>query len=358
MQSDTLISEIANSIHPMQGNDRTMNEEFLSQPVLVYGPRKGGTSLLQNLIDGGSCLLMMPGELKLKVFVRKPERARADPAGLFSTRGRSFFPAMIERARQQSLATDDTHDIGGLPVCEMARLLDVDEYAARIAAIRGNDVRELLQADAIAFASALRGNPTSIRRWASKEVGGNPTKILELFCQHFPQGQVVLAVRQPEFIIRSIIRDRKRKGVRMSIRSILHECQDAQRILRYAYERGCREHLVVAYEQLTADVAGEMGRICQALGIPFEEVLTKPTTLGEPVVVDTSSQKTKDVFRQPSSWRKDLTCREVTVIRCFQTLGPIWYAAKRQPFVKYDQVTSLLDAMRAGKAALSSDKAD
>lgn len=336
------------------GDEQTMSDEFLSHPVLVYGPRKGGTSLLQNLLDGGSCLLMIPGELKLKVFVRKPQRAEADAAGLFVARGRSFFPALLERDPEALVSTDDGNDMGGLPIRKVAEILSVEEYAAKISAIQGTDLGELLKADISAFASALRKGRATTNRWASKEVGGDPTKILELFCRHFPQGQVVFAVRQPEFILRSILLDRKRKGASMSIRSILHECQDVQRIINYGYEHACQDHVVVAYEQLTANVSAEMGRVCGVLDIPFEEILTKPTTLGQPVVVDTSSRQTTEVFRQPTRWQKDLTWWQVMVIRGFQIFGPLWYFVKGCPFVRYDQVLSKLALTKArGPAATS-----
>ena len=42
--------------------------------ILVYGPRKAGTTLFQNLLDGGDQVFAYPAELKLKSFVRKPKR--------------------------------------------------------------------------------------------------------------------------------------------------------------------------------------------------------------------------------------------------------------------------------------------
>lgn len=336
------------------GDERMMNDGFLSQPVLVYGPRKGGTTLVQNLLDGGSSMLMVPGELKLKSFVRKPRQAQIDPAGLFLTRGRSIFPALLQGDPAARPSSGQLNQAGGLSIHQLSEIFDVGGYAARISEIRsdkGTDIGTLIKTDITAFSAALRDLPVTSKRWASKEVGGDPTKILELFRRHFPQGQVVFVVRQPEFILRSILLDRKRKGKRMSIHGILRECQDAQRIINYGYERACREDLVVAYEQLTANVSAEIKRVCGGLGIPFEEILTKPTTLGQPVVVSTSSHQTKDVFRQPTRWQKDLTWRQVMVIRCFQIFAPLWYSVKGRPFVKYGQVIS---ALNLGKVTTAS----
>lgn len=305
---------------------------------------------MQNLLDGGSHLLMVPGELKLKVFVRKPKRAKANSAGLFVARGRSIFSSPGKAGRDGS-----KKGLGGLPADKASELLNLGEYESRISEIQNHNemnLSEILKADITAFVSALRAGSCTAERWASKEVGGDPAKILELFRRNFPQGQIVFSVRQPEFIVRSILLDRRRKGIRLSIRRILHECYDAQRIINYAYEHALQEGLVVAYEQLTADTPGEISRVCGLLGIPFEEVLTQPTTLGRSVVVDTSSQQTQKVFRQPSRWQKDLTLRELATIRCFQIFAPLWSSVKGRPFVKYDQVISSLNLRKSEAAPL------
>ena len=48
-----------------------MKDELLDKSVLVYGPRKAGTTLLQNLLDGGKQILMIPVELKIKFMYKK-----------------------------------------------------------------------------------------------------------------------------------------------------------------------------------------------------------------------------------------------------------------------------------------------
>lgn len=330
----------------MKNSDWKVDDDFLCKPVLVYGPRKAGTSLMQNLLDGGTRVLMVPGELKLKVFVRKLEMARADPAGLFVSRGRSIFPSSMSASPE----VVSNRVLGGLPVEKVSENLDLEKYHSKVSEIQNHkelNVGEILKADVAAFVSALREETFTAERWASKEVGGDPYKILELFRRYFPQGRIVFSVRQPEFIVRSILLNRRRKGVRLSIRRIFHECQDAQRIINYAHERAIREDIVVAYEQLTSDTIGEVTRVCEFLGIPFEEELTKPTTLGHPVVVDTSSQQTTQVFRQPSHWQKDLTLREMTTIHCFQIFAPLWGFVKGRPFVKYDRLMAALNLAKS-----------
>jgi hypothetical protein len=52
---------------------------WLDNAVLIYGPRKAGTTLFQNLLDGTDDLAVYPVELKLKYFVmNRPEGRLVD----------------------------------------------------------------------------------------------------------------------------------------------------------------------------------------------------------------------------------------------------------------------------------------
>ncbi|MEF8848944.1 MAG: hypothetical protein V5A68_07410, partial [Candidatus Thermoplasmatota archaeon] len=46
-----------------------MKISWLDNAVLIYGPRKAGTTLLDNLLDGNSELFVHPRELKIKHFI-------------------------------------------------------------------------------------------------------------------------------------------------------------------------------------------------------------------------------------------------------------------------------------------------
>ncbi len=88
-------------------------------------------------------------------------------------------------------------------------------------------------------------------------------------------------VRQPEFIVRSIILDRQRKGKRMSARSILHECFDAQNVIQEGYEVAVSgEAAVVVYEELTENPMTGIEKLCGEIGIPYEPVNAGPDDIG------------------------------------------------------------------------------
>ncbi len=320
----------------------TLKPASTPSPVLCYGPRKAGTTLLQSLLDGAEGLVMFPGELKLKKAIcLKPGESFPE---FYLKDGRSYFGALLERAGGGWRAREDFH-FGTLTPEQTRELCDVDAYVRGLAELGARPsltLAEALQADASAFLGALRDPSLRECRWAAKEVGGDPRGILEAFRTAYPRGAVVYAVREPAFVVRSIILDRRRKGIVMRPRQILYECREAQRIVQYAAYCLQDQDVVVAYEQLTANPRNEMTHVAAALGLRPTEVLHRPTTLGVEAVVTTSSRRTTEVFQQPKDWREDLTPLEVRCIQAFLQAAPWVYRAGGKRYVTY---THLLQSL-------------
>ncbi len=57
-----------------------------------------------------------------------------------------------------------------------------------------------------------------------------------------------------------------------------------------------------------------MRAVAQHLGISYSDVLTKPTQLGKPVVVGTSTQRVAQVFSNKRRWTKGLTFFQVAKV--------------------------------------------
>jgi hypothetical protein len=71
----------------------------------------------------------------------------------------------------------------------------------------------------------------------------------------------------------------------------------------------------VLYEALTGNnLEPSMRAIAQHLGISYSDVLTKPTQLGKPVVVGTSTQQVTQVFSNNRRWTKGLTFFQVAKV--------------------------------------------
>lgn len=316
----------------------------LPRPLLVYGARKSGTTLVQSMLDGGASLPMVPGELKLKYIVKKrwiKSRSRS-LAQWYPKAGRSIFPLTPEAGKEPE-------PIGGLTREQLAPFLDLEKYAAGLDAIAVQDdltLAEILREDASAFLGALKADVRSAKFWGSKEVGGQTVEILRLFRECFPDGMLVLVLREPVYTVRSILLNRLRRGNHPGgMRSIIHEFVDAQRVLNEAHREASEGNaVIVTYEKLTADPAGESKLLCERLGIPFEEIFSRPTTLGQEMVVDTSSRQTTKVFRQVADWREGLTRKQVFTLNLCRILGPVAYRLRGKRMVPYAEMTQLLDS--------------
>lgn len=330
---------------PSQDNDGgNIREPALPRALLVYGARKSGTTLVQSMLDGGASLPMVPGELKLKYILRKrsiTSRSRT-LAHWYIEGGRSIFPVESKPAA----GDEETDPFTGLTRGQARQVIDLDKYSDGLAAIPelgDPQLAEIIRKDVHAFMGAMKVDCRAARFWGSKEAGSNPTGTLNLFRECFPDGMVVLVLREPEFIVRSIILNNSRCGRRLGMRRILNEFRDAQRVLNEGYRETLEESVVtVTYEELTENPEGESRLLCQRLGIPFDEIFAKPTTLGEEVVVSTSSRQTTEVFRQVKDWRKGLSRRQVLMLRMCRIFGPAVYRLRGKRMVSYSTLRQLL----------------
>ncbi len=320
-------------------SEGTVEGALAGPPVLVYGPRKAGTTLLQNLLDGGQEMLMLPGELKLKYMTRPGWPAGKPAARWFVERGRGHFRNLFRVGDDgKTVQINDPRGFAALSSVPLDGIFDMQRYVAGLEGmLRENPSapKDLILGEMRAFIAAFRDGVGNRTRWGSKEVGGVPSRIISLFKECFPEGKVVYLVRQPEFITRSIILDRRRRGKRMSLRSLIHECRDAQNVVNYGHHHHDQGGLVISYEALTENTAAVISDVCQELGLPQDPVHLGPTILGSPVVVSTSSRKTTEVFRQAGDWKDGLTFRELFAVRLFRLFGPLYYRAIGQPKTCY-----------------------
>jgi hypothetical protein len=323
---------------------------------LVYGPRKGGTTLLQSLLDGGQDVVMLPGELKLKWLAQRTELSAHDFAEFYAQRGRLDFRYLLQRDEHnrvlKPLRAKKTYHFASFSTEQTEAIFDASRYAHRLEVLRNQSfdasthqafAKQILTEDVDAFIASLKFSNPGWKTWASKEVGGDTRAVLEYWRRTFPQGRVVFLVREPIFVVRSIITDRRRKNETMSSGQIWRECREAQNIINRAFEYSDRE-MMVTYENLTNNVESEMKRVVEHLGIGFDKVLTTPTTLGREMVVRTASREEKGVFKQAPDWRSNLTPREIRVISLFQRFAPAMYKLRGQSFVSYSQLQQKLNS--------------
>jgi hypothetical protein len=255
--------------------------------VLVYGPRKAGTTLFQNLLDGGEELFVYPAELKLKFFVKHPP-------------GEDLLAVYRRESR--------------VPTIKASRL-SLHRYEELWAQAEPGTLGELVRRDAEFALASCAEKPVRLRMWAAKEVGGDTEGILNLWRDLCPAGRILFITRDPLMVTRAVLNDRRRKGRRLGILQIVRETYDPVRVSRMQ-----SRHLAdpgacaISYEDLIADTPITMTRVADFLGVEPAAFLAQPSIFGEPIVVATASRREGAVFRDDVAWRTGLTARERIIV--------------------------------------------
>jgi hypothetical protein len=294
---------------------------WVDRGILVFGPRKAGTTLFQNLLDGGDELLAYPAELKLKYFARHSRKAMN-----------------VAQYYAQSR----------VPLVE-STMFDTDAYvAAWNDAMRcaPQDLGDLFRFDASCVADAMADAPRRLSMWCAKEVGGGRKDVVALWRRYFSPGKVLFIVRDPLMTTRAVLRERRRRGERQSLRYLLREVFDPLRTLRrqMRYLEDSQVHFTV-YEDLVGDTKREMAKVCRFLGIELSPRMMGPSLFGQSVVVRTSSMATADVFHSGDSWQEGLTARERWIVALAASLArwlpwlAVDYAALRERIAVRERVS-------------------
>ncbi len=266
------------------------DRHWLDHGVLVYGPRKAGTTLFHTLLDGSPDLFVYPEELKLKRYARRAETLTAD-----------------EYVKDSRIAKVSSGRLSN------------DTYTAFWEAARRDAHRhalgDLIRFDVFAVQQSSALRDTVPAAWCAKEVGGAKRDLLAFWQGLFPKGRVLFIVRDPLFTTAAVLRDRQRKGIALDVRRIGRETVDPLRSLRRmaTYLEDPRVHFTV-YEDLVTRPREEMEKVARFLGVPWTDAFLTPTMFGEPIVVRTSSRRTTEIFRGGEDWREGLTKREAVTV--------------------------------------------
>jgi hypothetical protein len=282
---------------------------WVDSPVLLYGARKSGTTMLRNLHDGGDRLLCLPSDIKLKFFIETLWHDQPNAANKYYNLSSMF-----------SYHFQD---------------FDKEAYQNYVAALLKKDIkclRDLIRYDIYGFYNCIHRRPKALKMWAMKEVGGNTVGIFSVFRQMFFNGKIINIVRNPLSITRSVLLNRRRKKIKLSSRKIFKQVYEPLKVL-YHQSKLIEDKSIhfVSYENITfGNLEEQMRASCKYLGIPYEEVFKITTILGKAVVTSTSSQNSTKVFVNTKKWYNGLSLKEILTVISF-------YSAIREYFkVKYN----------------------
>jgi len=277
----------------MVGHDRpeARTLTWVDRGVLVYGPRKAGTTLFQNLLDGSEELLAYPAELKLKYLASHAIEANDITQYFAESRIESVISSRFrvteyKKLWEEALAKGELCSFG-----------------------------EFIRFDARAVQQSLRPPAAEPQMWCAKEVGGPTDIILSMWRNMFPHGKALFIVRDPLMVTRAVLNDRRRKGRWLSVREIVQETLDPMRVVLHQsrYMNDPYVHLLT-YEDLVQHTTSTMAKVAAFLDLPYSPVFETPTVFGEAQVVRTSSRETTEIFTSVDSWVDGLTLRERCIV--------------------------------------------
>ncbi len=263
--------------------------------VLIYGPRKSGSTLLQRMIDG-SDLFVLPGETKIKSYPKFPSGDLLDEAMTDD-----FFRASKRNLKDFKL---DTYD----------RI--VRQKSGLIKNIRG-----YIDLDIEASLGGFGYHIADCKGWCIKEVGGDPDYIISKFLEAYPEGKVIMIFRNPRYVARSVYMKKKSNNKIIDIPKIIREAKAPWQVMaRQKKYLEMPNVYRVDYEKLVGDPASTMRSVAGFLEIPFNDVLTHPTMNGQNSIVRSSSRKTDRVFISQTGLREGITLSEFLVIKVIALL--------------------------------------
>ena len=303
----------------------TEDLSWIDQALLIYGPRKGGTTLFQNLLDGGREVFVYPAELKLKYLALTPALTPKDYLAL------SKVPANKPRTMNGS-GRGEKWDPAAYFVHTREYSISLSKFdRAGYDADWNNDesgesqAGHLIRKDILRIYKNCPVRPIQPRMWCAKEVGGRPSAILNLWKQAFPEGRLLLLARDPLMVVRAVLRDRRMVGERPSIWNIMKQTYEPMAVnASIAGQLESGGAFALCYEDLVKDTPGSMKALARFLGIEYGAFLTEPSIFGQKVVVRTSSRVDQKVFLSDAKWTDGLTLRERTIISVTMRILRLW----------------------------------
>lgn len=305
-------------------------ESITENAVLLYGPRKSGSTLLQYLLDGNKKYIMIPGELKLKRLYYFDGFSEEEKYATYTRFSKSFLFKMRLNNSEGGIEKDFFDAVFGASrdpkqiSSEKSGFYPEKYFDCLNINLKGKNyaLKQYIEADIKCIQSSFVPEKVDARGWMAKEVGGD-NKVVSNFRYMFPFSKFIFIKRDNLYIVRSIILDRKRKGKRLTSFKILREWKEASRVNRFVEkQKGKSDSICIQYEKLVKSPEEETFKISKFLGIEWDKFLTQPSLLGINTVVSTSSKNEARVFSSSDkNWKEGLSFREAAILKTCQLLA-------------------------------------
>ncbi|PYJ40267.1 MAG: hypothetical protein DME86_12675 [Verrucomicrobia bacterium] len=297
-----------------------MNESlpFEQRACFAAGQAKSGTSLLMALLDGHSQLLVLPEETAyfptaLNKYGRAGRRAQVD----------YLIKEALSRVLFGGPPEWEKVDYSHFPTAEFRDRFEAAAFHQK------NADRDLLVIMVETYAGTLGRPLDSIVRWIEKTPANR--RFIPQILERFPNSKILLTIRDPRAILAAQITLEKTRKTRQfsAYYCVSHWLQAAHLGLRA--EAGEIPASMTRYEDLVADPARAMERICEYLGIRFErEVVLTPTKAGKLWLGNSAAKRdfTTISSERARSWERELTAEEIGWVE--------WHCRELMPHFGYE----------------------
>jgi sulfotransferase family protein len=248
---------------------------WLGRPVFVCGHHRSGTTLLNSLLDGHPELVVLPNEGTY--FTSFRYAARKDPSPDDIDRfAADWISRFVDPNYEPHFQLGRAGPAGSPSVFFARRLLGWHSALLGTSAARAQFALLLSLVAAFHDLVPTRGTP---RLWVEK-TPLNERQVGRLAV--FSDARFIQVVRHPAATLASLLpiyRETEGDG------GVAEHARSIGRSLRLALrnDRVLREqYLIVRYEDLVAEPAREMDRVCAFLGICSNPTLKVPTVVGVP----------------------------------------------------------------------------
>ena len=291
---------------------------FGQRACFAAGQAKSGTTLLIALLDGHPQLLVLPEETAyfptvLNKYGRAGRRAQVD----------YLTNEALSRVLFGGPPEWEKVDYSHFPVAEFRDLFETAAFNPT------NANRDLLVIMVEAYAATLGRPLDSIVRWIEKTPANR--RFIPQIIERFPNSKILLTMRDPRAILAAQIALEKTRKTRefSAYYCVSHWLQAARLGLRA--EAGEIPAMVTRYEDLVADPASVMARVCDFLDIAFErEVVLTPTKAGKLWLGNSATERdfTTISSDRARSWERELTPEEIGWVE--------WHCREWMPHFGYE----------------------
>jgi len=312
-------------------------------PLIIYGPKKSGSTLIQQLLDGHESIFMLPGEFNSYKYIYSDNIENKhhllyeylhhsnhfiinpDP----DIWGNYSVPKMWNN-KEYYFKKNDEYKFSSKQLPDVVQAtFDLSKYKSMLLKKLKNinNPSELLEIEACCYSCAVGMSLEQKKYLGYKQVGNYAGLVKKVNSNDF-DAKIIIIVRDPRGILNSRINsDRNNYKFKTSM---LRKFKVVNGVVRFyqeidylkasdVYKKNVK---IVHYEDLVSNSESIMMDICEFLEIDFSPDMLKASVLGIQSAVRTDSRQEKETSNKVfvssiESWKNQLSKSDILLSNAF-----------------------------------------